>query len=247
MDGASSNESGSVEARRDETREGRREETREGRRDETRGGRRDEARTGRRDEAGRRARPHTGRRRNEAARQAVLDAALHLLTTRGYGGLTVAAIAREAGVGKQTIYRWWRGRADIVLEAATEQARAVVPMPDTGSLHGDVEAFLTATYEAAAHPDTREMLQAMAAEAQREPEFTPRFREFIARRRAALTELLQRGLERGELSPGTDLPLLVDVAFGVLWYRIIVGHAPFGRELAEDVAALVSAPAPRRA
>jgi AcrR family transcriptional regulator len=192
-------------------------------------------------------RPHTGRRRNEAARQAVLDAALHLLTTRGYRGLTVAAIAREAGVGKQTIYRWWRGRADIVLEAATEQARAVVPMPDTGSLRGDVEAFLTATYEAAAQPDTREMLQAMAAEAQREPEFMPRFREFIARRRAALTELLERGLERGELPAGTDLPLLVDVAFGVLWYRIIVGHAPFGRELAEDVAALVSAPAPRRA
>src|SRR5919109_147054 len=109
MDGASSNESGSVEARRDETREGRREETREGRRDETR--------AGRRDEAGRRARPHTGRRRNEAARQAVLDAALHLLTTRGYGGLTVAAIAREAGVGKQTIYPGGGGRAGIVLEA----------------------------------------------------------------------------------------------------------------------------------
>jgi AcrR family transcriptional regulator len=92
------------------------------------------------------ARPHTGRRRNEAAREAVLDAALRLLTTEGYGALTVAAIAREAGVGKQTIYRWWRGRADIVLEAATELARTLVPEPDTGTLQGDLDAFLSATY-----------------------------------------------------------------------------------------------------
>jgi AcrR family transcriptional regulator len=184
------------------------------------------------------ARPHTGRRRNEAARQAVLDAALRLLTTRGYAALTVAAIAREAGVGKQTIYRWWRGRADIVLEAATELARTLVPVPDTGTLRGDLEAFLTATYGGAEDPRTLEILRAMAVEAQLDPEFAERFREFIARRRGVLTDLLRRGIERGELPPDANLTLLVDVVYGVLWYRVLVG-APVGREMAADVSGLL--------
>jgi AcrR family transcriptional regulator len=185
------------------------------------------------------ARPHTGRRRNEATRAAVLDAALRLLATGGYGALSVAAIAREAGVGKQTIYRWWSGSADIVLEAATERALEIVAEPDTGSLRGDLEAFLADTYAGARDPQTRRMLQAMSAEAQRDPEFAERFREFISRRRAVLRRLLQRGVDRGELPGDADLALLVDVAYGVLWYRVLAGHEPIGPALAPQVAALL--------
>jgi AcrR family transcriptional regulator len=56
-------------------------------------------------------RPHTGRRRNDAARDAILDAAFRLLSTPGREGVTIEAIAAEAGVGRQTIYRWWPTKA----------------------------------------------------------------------------------------------------------------------------------------
>src|SRR6201995_2352035 len=53
------------------------------------------------------SRPHTGRRRNEAARAAILTATVDLLRDRGLDSLTIDAIAQAAGVGRQTIYRWW--------------------------------------------------------------------------------------------------------------------------------------------
>src|SRR6478672_6817511 len=68
------------------------------------------------------ARPHTGRRRNEAARQAVLDAALRLLVESKGAPITVEAVARAAGVGKQTLYRWWPSKGAVLLDALTDRA-----------------------------------------------------------------------------------------------------------------------------
>ena len=89
-----------------------------------------------RDERGRR--PHTGRRRNEAARRAILEAALDLLTGSDGTTITIDALAAAAGVGKQTIYRWWPSKAAVLAEAMTQRARAQVPTADTGSLVGDL-------------------------------------------------------------------------------------------------------------
>jgi AcrR family transcriptional regulator len=50
-----------------------------------------------------------------------------LLDSEGWQAVTADRIAIAAGVGKQTIYRWWRGKADVVLEALLDRARAQVP------------------------------------------------------------------------------------------------------------------------
>jgi AcrR family transcriptional regulator len=73
--------------------------------------------------AGHRAvRQHTGRRRNAAARDAILDATFDLLRTRGAVGLTIDAIAEAAGVGRQTIYRWWPSKGAVAAEAMARGA-----------------------------------------------------------------------------------------------------------------------------
>jgi AcrR family transcriptional regulator len=169
-------------------------------------------------------RPHTGRRRNEAARLAILAAAADLVGRPG-AELTVDAIAVAAGVGKQTIYRWWPSKYAILLEAMVERARAVVPVPDTGTLAGDLTAFLEATFAGADDPHTASMLRTLMAGAQRDPKAAEVLRSFTESRRAALREVVERGEERGETAPDADLDLLVEQAFGVLWYRIMVGHA----------------------
>ena len=181
-------------------------------------------------------RPHTGRRRNEAARRAVLDATLAILRERGPDGLTIEAIAREARVGRQTIYRWWPSRAAIVFEAARESARANIPEdPETGSLLGDLRAFLRATYETATQPDIARMLRAMASEALRDESFATGLREYTADRR----EVLRALLERHGVAP-RRAALVTDLAFGQLWYRTVVGHAPLDRRAADETAALLA-------
>jgi AcrR family transcriptional regulator len=181
-------------------------------------------------------RPHTGRRRNEAARRAVLDATLRILRERGPDALTIDAIAREARVGRQTIYRWWPSRAAIVFEVANETARMEIPsQPDTGSLHGDLRAFLRATYETAARPEIAPLLRAMASEALRDESFAAMLREYTAGRRAVLAALLER-----HGAPARRAALLTDLGFGLLWYRILVGHAALDRRAADETAEVLA-------
>ncbi|MFJ3086720.1 TetR/AcrR family transcriptional regulator [Streptomyces sp. NPDC086838] len=169
-------------------------------------------------------RPHTGRRRNEAARRAILDAALQLL---GEGGpVTVETIARAAGVGKQTLYRWWPSKGAVLLEALAERAQRTVPVPDRGDLRSDLQVVLAATFAGAQQPPVGPALRTLAREAARDPQLAALMREFTEARRAALREVLQRGRERGELEPGRDLDLMVDQVYGVFWYRFLLGHAP---------------------
>src|SRR6201987_4855243 len=91
-------------------------------------------------------RPHTGRRRNDAARDAILDAAFRLLSAPVTEALTIDAIAAEAGVGRQTIYRWWPSKGAVVADALARHAQVVVPERDTGSFTGDLTAFFVDSF-----------------------------------------------------------------------------------------------------
>lgn len=169
-----------------------------------------------------------GRKRSAEARAAILGAALALLRERSYAEVNCDAIAAAAGVGKQTIYRWWNHKADVVLEALTEHARAV-SAPETGSLAGDVGAFFEATFRLARGPrGTGTVLKGLMAEAQLDAAFSPRFADFIQTRRSALRAVLARH----EIIDEHELDALVDMLFGAFWYRLLLGHAPLDKALA---------------
>ncbi|WP_433473100.1 TetR/AcrR family transcriptional regulator [Spirillospora sp. CA-142024] len=185
-------------------------------------------------------RPHTGRRRNEAARQAILDVAVDLLGRTDDTPVTIDTIAAAAGVGKQTIYRWWPSKGAVLLEALAGRAGVDVPVPDTGTLEDDLEAFLRATFLAGGHPRTVSALRYTMAEAQRDPHSREHMREFIAGRRRVLRGLLERARDRGEIGAGADLDLIVDQAYGVLWYRILTGHADLSEADAVALAAALA-------
>ncbi|MEU7604799.1 TetR/AcrR family transcriptional regulator, partial [Streptomyces sp. NPDC041003] len=83
-------------------------------------------------------------RRSDRSRRAILDAALTLVGEVGYNKLTIEAIAARAGVGKQTIYRWWPSKAAVLLDASlalagdAETEGGWTGFPDTGDLAGDL-------------------------------------------------------------------------------------------------------------
>ncbi len=182
-------------------------------------------------------RPHTGRRRNEAAREAILDAAFRLLSDPASEALTIDAIAAEAGVGRQTIYRWWPSKGAVVADALVRHARVVVPERDTGSFAGDLTAFLADSFAGLQNAGYAGRLRQIVAEAQHDGHVARVLADFTAVRRAALRALLERGRDAGELAAGADLDMLVDMAYGVLYYRLLIGHAPLDEQAARSLAA----------
>ncbi|MFD7730522.1 TetR/AcrR family transcriptional regulator [Kitasatospora phosalacinea] len=173
-----------------------------------------------------------GRRRSEESRRAILTAAYELLDEAGYARLTVEGIAARAGTGKQTVYRWWPGKADVLLEALTAHARQHIPLPDTGDHAADLHAFLAATF-AAATPPTGDALRALMAEAQIDPAFGERFRDTLLNpRREALGTLLARAHAADALAPQLTPATAVDLAFGLLWYRLLATREPLDDRLA---------------
>ena len=182
-------------------------------------------------------RPHTGRRRNDAARDAILDAAFRLLSDPRADALTIDAIAAEADVGRQTIYRWWPSKGAVVADALMRHAQAVVPARDTGSFTGDLAAFLVDSFAGLENEGYAARLRQIVAAAQQDEHVARVLTDFTAARRAALRAILERGRDAGELAPDADLDMLADMAYGVLYYRLLVGHAPLDEEAARSLAA----------
>ena len=188
-----------------------------------------------------------GRPRSVECHGAILDAVLQLMQKDGYNAVTIEGVARHAGVGKQTIYRWWGSRAELILDAFANHAADLVPTPDRGSLREDLEVFINAGFKRLSR-DYGAIMRGLMADAVLDPEFNEILREaFISRRRAATREILRRGVERGEIAPGTDLELMIDMLFGPVWFRLLVQHARldagFARQL---VQAILAAFAPKR-
>ena len=186
--------------------------------------------------------PGPGRPRSEASRRAILSTALRVARRDGYESLTMDRIAAEAGVGKQTIYRWWRSKAEVTLDALRELAEEQIETVDTGRMTDDVEALLSQTFATSrTHPGLDRVLCALMGEAQRDPEFGTLFREqLIEPRRRVLQAVLERAQQRGELSRSADLALLLDVLFGTMWYRMLTGIGPVDDRLARDLGQLVT-------
>jgi AcrR family transcriptional regulator len=182
-----------------------------------------------------------GRPRSETSRQAILSAALTLAAEDGYANATIDGIAARAGVGKQTIYRWWPTKADVVLEACTAKADLHVPVTDHGSYATDLRAFLEASYVMANHAQIAGLLRGLMAEAQIDSEFGERFRTaFLQRRRQAFAVITDRARHRGDLPRRPDPANVADIVFGTIWYRILATGQPFDDQLVEDLVAVLA-------
>lgn len=161
-------------------------------------------------------------RRSDRSRRAIYAAALALVGEAGYRKTTVEAIAARAGVGKQTIYRWWSSKADVLLEAFLDlgqqaaQAAGQQPhtLPDTGDLAADLKTVLRATVDELLDPRFEAPARALAAEGlvdeQLGREFVgkllePQLQLYVDRLRSAQ----DTGVVRPDIDPRIGLELFV--------------------------------------
>ena len=168
----------------------------------------------------------TGRRRNPATRAAILATAFDVVAELGYARLTIEKVAARAGVGKQTIYRWWPNKGALVLDAVLERsvgsAGSAEPaeLPDTGDLEADLAAVLVATVEELADPAFDRALRGLTAAVIEDPDLSQTYRERLDE---PMRELKKRRLrtaqEAGQLDADVDLDLAVDLIFAPVTRR----------------------------
>jgi AcrR family transcriptional regulator len=178
------------------------------------------------------------RTRDEAARRRVLDSARNLVCTLGPRAVTVDDIAAAAGVGKQTIYRWWPSKSSVIMEALTELTDpAPADLPD--STYEAVRLQMRRVAQMFASRNG-ELIRELVADAQGDQALAKDFRErFFAYRRARGAATLERGIATGELRPDLDVEDALDVLYAPLWLRLLVGHRPVGQADADRVLDLV--------
>ncbi|WP_214317775.1 TetR/AcrR family transcriptional regulator [Nonomuraea sediminis] len=171
-------------------------------------------------------RARSGPRRDESARLAVLHAADDLLVEHGFGTLTIEAIARRAGVAKQTIYRWWPSKVEILLDTLIEDSNKLFPVPTEkptaetirGYLH-DFARFLTSD-------PAGKVLLALIAEAQHDPGTATSFQtRYLGPRRDQERDLLVRAIDAGEISPSLGPDATIDALVGPLLYCALTGSS----------------------
>jgi AcrR family transcriptional regulator len=189
-----------------------------------------------------------GRPRSTECHGAILDSVLQMMQKNGYNAVTIEGVARHAGVGKQTIYRWWGSRAELILDAFANHAADLVPTPDRGSLREDLDVFMNTGFKRLSR-DYGTIMRGLMADAALDPDFAKILREaFILKRRKATMEILKRGIERGEIAADADIDLMTDMLFGPVWFRLLVQHAKLDTAFAKQlVGAVIGAFAPKRA
>jgi AcrR family transcriptional regulator len=170
--------------------------------------------------------PKPARRRSLRARQAILEAADDLLVEHGFAGLTIEAIAARAGVGKQTIYRWWPSKAAVLMDALGEDLAEHLTPRGGGALEPALREHLRALARFLATTDAGAVYRALVGQAQNDPAMAATFRsEYLRPLRERELAMLEHAQARGELRGGLDLEVALDQLVGPIHHRVLVTGA----------------------
>jgi AcrR family transcriptional regulator len=170
-------------------------------------------------------------------RAAVLAAAVEELAAKGIAGLSLEGVARRAHVHKTTVYRRWGSRETLILEALREQARESVPVPDTGDLRKDLIRLASDAVRNAVANEP--ILRASIAELPRNTAVAQVTSGFWQERLALDGQIVERAIQRGELTPDTDAQSVIEAVLGPLHLRFLIAGRPADRRTIERTVDLV--------
>jgi len=180
-----------------------------------------------------------GRPRSEESEKAILAATIQLLSQKPLRDISIEEIARNANVGKTTIYKWWPSKAYVALDAFSRKINLMVPMPDTGSVKRDILEHCRSLITFYKSPAGR-ILGQFVMEGESDKEFASLFRErFLRPRREAAGVIFDRGIQRGEIDQNVNRELVLDMIYGPTIFRLFVGHSPLDDKLADEMVSIL--------
>ncbi len=147
------------------------------------------------------------------------------------------AVAQRAGVSKATIYRWWTSKGTLALDAfMAELTGAIGTPPDTGSLMADLKAHIRALVASYAGTPAGKMLAELVGAFPVDPELAEGFRTgVVARFRQQHRVIFERAAARGEIAAHTDIDLSMDLLYGAIWIRLLLGMRSLDDHFADAI------------
>ena len=165
-----------------------------------------------------------GRNRSEAAWRAILAATRDELAAQGYDRLSIDRIATAAGVGKQTVYRWYRSKSALVAECILE-GYVITPqiaVADTGDVRHDIRAWMQDFADGSRTVEGASLIRAGTAAAAEDDEVAARYQDAVAKvTQDVLASRLRRGVGLGQLPDHLVLETIAEAIVGALLYRIL--------------------------
>lgn len=175
--------------------------------------------------------------------EAVYAATISELSARPYADISVETIAARAGVHKTTVYRRWGTKAELVAQALAGAAAAAIEVPDTGTIESDLRALSRSVGAVLADPGGAAITRALLAGAAESAEIGALMDRFWATRLAAISAIVDRAVQRGEISTGTDAAGIMNAVAAPLYYRLLVSREPITERDADRAAAATLAAA----
>lgn len=173
----------------------------------------------------------------EDVTEAIRSAVFAELAEVGYGRMSIERVARRAGVGKTAVYRRWGSKLEMVIDMVSAVAVDLTVLPDTGSLHGDIETVLAIAAHALRHPLAAHIVPDLLAEAARNPAMAKILHTALHDNQHGIgTLIVDRAVRRGELPEPTDPDFLVDLVIGPLYWRLAVARAPLSADYVAHLA-----------
>ena len=179
--------------------------------------------------------------RSPEAHASILAAASKILDESGYAGFSIDAVARRAGASKPTIYRWWKGKAALIMELYEKERETALTVPDRGSLEHQLIVRMRNLWRLWQRTPLGHALRSIIAEAQADPSALTQLREdFLPKRRAWTYTLFERAVARREISAQADIESATTLIYSFNWYHLLTDQLDNEAAINKYVAMIVS-------
>ena len=176
-----------------------------------------------------------GRPRSEAAHAAILNAALRLVTKRGFRAVTVNEIAAEAGVGKMTLYRHWPNKAALVMDSLLALIGSETAFPKAKSALESLRLQLNLQV-AFFRSQRGNLIRSLVAEVQSDADLAVAFRErWLIPRREGVRQTILQAISEGSIRKDLDMDTAIDLLYGPLYYRLLLGAGLLDEQFVANV------------
>ncbi|WP_051470073.1 TetR/AcrR family transcriptional regulator [Fischerella sp. PCC 9605] len=180
-----------------------------------------------------------GRPRSDEAHQSILQAAYELVMEVGFTELTIEGVAARAGVGKPTIYRRWSSKARLVMDAFLAATNPELSFPNTGEVKEDIRLQMQKLVKIMNSP-RGQVIATLIGGGQTDPEMIEAFvANWLSPRRKDCTQVIKKGIQRGEIRSDIDIEAVIDALYSPLFYRLLLKHAPLTEEFVDELINLI--------
>ena len=176
-----------------------------------------------------------GRPRSEETHQAIIKATTQLMETTPIRIITMGAIAKTANVGKPTLYRWWDNKCSLIMDVFLTNVQTEISVGEnlgtTQALSSQLESVMNIL-----RGRSGKIVAEMIGEGQSDPHILEEFRHrFFNQFLKPARQIIDQGKTNGNIDDTIDTDLILDLIYGPVYYRLLVGHQPLDDAFAKSL------------